>query len=273
MATTETTVTLDHARVNSFAVLIRGLVTPFAEANSDKNSAKDLAGAASKHEVSVRETIMVALADFSQVNQLTDAEVVAASAKVAAMHNDAETKKAMDTFVGECRSAMYPGVRARVPALLALRDLCWQSETEIVKADSTMPKPLRDAFIRQYHMLIAMFKAAKEGKVPLATPEDIRRFAEAVALAARTNVAKGVKRMERLVAALKEFHKDFPVMSVSECVRILEDVDATALRKTRGPALAVMPKAAPVVIPQEEPENGEGTADAGDILDDVLRAA
>lgn len=279
MATAKTTTPLDQARVTQIAQSIRGAVTPFLGANSAKVDAQTAANDASKAEVSLREAIMITVADLSQQGQWTESEVSAAAARAASMSNS-DTEKSLATFIGETKRAMHPSVRAHVPALVNLRDLCWTSETEMVKADKTAPKPLRKAFARQYHMLIAIFGEAQSGRI-LTTAEDVMRFAEASD--PDLDLDKVKARLDRIREQLAAFYHDWPVDDIQVCVDALNEIDKKALRSSRR-AIEVVPAVvadSPQVIPavvetdDEETYEVEHTTSApaqgaSDILSDIL---
>lgn len=279
MATAKTTTPLDQARVAKIAQSIRGAVTPFLGANSAKVDAQTATNDASKAEVSLREAIMITVADLSQQGQWTESEVSTAAARAAAMSNS-DTEKSLATFIGETKRAMHPSVRAHVPALVNLRDLCWTSETEMVKADKTSPKPLRKAFARQYHMLIAMLGEAQSGRI-LTTAEDVMRFAEASD--PNLDLDKVKARLDRIREQLAAFYHDWPVDDIQVCVDALNEIDKKALRSSRRavavpPAVvADNPEVVPAVVETDDEETYEvehmasaPAQGASDILSDIL---
>lgn len=284
--TNTTTSALDLARVGNLADMVRGIVAPFTMAARDNKEANENLNDKRAEEVSVRELIMIQLASFSQAQQLTENEVSAVAAKAAAQHNDAETQKAMSTFIGECKRAMHPTVRARVPALTGLRDLCWTSETEMKKADSEAPTPLRDAWKRQYHMLLGMFGGVIEGEATLDTAEDVLRFTDEKLDSMRTDVKAAMKKITKLAAELQKFYTTFPVDDLGAAVQSLNELDEKTLRRSLGapsatittlpvltPPPVVTPNDQPTLAPTvgtDGPAEGEPAAGAVDMFDDLL---
>lgn len=276
MATTTKPVALDPARVSDIARQIRGAVTPFLGANATKMDASEALQAAANSETAMRETIMVNVADLSHSGQWSTGEIGAAAAKAAAMSNN-DSEKALATFIGETKRAMHPFVRAHVPALIALRDMVWQSETEMRKADKDAPTPLRKAFARSYHLMIALFGEAAEGRV-FTTAQDVLDFA-----AERDpdlDLDKVKKRLDAIRDQLVKFYADWPVDDIQVCIDALNEIDKRALKVSRGiadkvvslptkPATTVAHTPAPVPVPTTVVADTvrEGP---GDILDDIL---
>lgn len=289
MATNNTT-SLDAAQISDIARQIRGAVLPILAADADTKEAKDAAQNASQAGVSLRESIMVSLAALSQKGQWSEREVSTAAAKAAAGQNDKATAQTITTFVGECKRAMKPMVRAHVPMLIDLRDAAWDAETEAWNLDKTnAPTPLRKAFKRKYHMLIQLFDQAEQGNVFEDTASVIA-FAETRDPALDYKAVK--KRLDTIRKTLAQFYHDFPVDDIQLCVDTLNEVTDKALKASRDEG-TVPVKATPVVTPPittraerkeieelydqamsepavepEEPEEGEEVEE--DILGDVL---
>jgi hypothetical protein len=267
MTTTKPT-PLDHARIANIAQQIHGACVPFTVANTAKTLASEDAQSAAKAEVSLREAIMASVADLSQAGQWSIGEITAAAAKAAAMSTGTNSDKALAQFIGETKRAMDPNVRAHVPALIALRDTCWDSETELTKADKNTPAPLRKAFARKYHMLTALFGAAQDGLI-MASADDVLAYAETVIEKAATNTDKVLARLAKITAELVAFHRDFPVDDIQVCVQALNDIDKKALNASRGTAVKsnvvkITTPTAPVVTSDVVAEG------ASNILDDML---
>lgn len=250
MATNNTS-SLDQTAIMDIARQIRGAVLPILAADTDTKDAKDDAQAKSQAGVSLRESIMVALANLSQVGQWSEREVSAAAAKAAGMTNNKDDKS-LSTFIGETKRAMHPHVRAHVPTLIDLRDTVWTTETEAKTLDKDAPAPLRKAFSRQYHLLIAMFGEAQEGNV-------FEDAASVIAFAELNDPSldykKVHKRLGKIKADLAAFYHDFPVDDIQLCVDTLNEVTEKALKAARemeaGDTTVVKPVASE---PEEEPE-------------------
>lgn len=263
-------VALDPSRVSDIARQIRGAVTPFLGANQTKVDAAEALQGAADGEVSMREAIMVSVASLSQQGQWTQSEIGAASGKAAAMSNNV-SEKALATFIGETKNAMHPQVRASVPDLINLRDVVWSAETEMRKLAKDNPTPLRKAFARSYHLMIALFKETAEGRRFL-TCQDVLDFA-----AERDpdlDLDKVKARLDKIRETLVAFYHDWPVDDIQVCVDALNEVDKKALRNSRGEVVTpdkavreVVP--ATVVAENEEDEAPEGDM-GGDLLDDIL---
>lgn len=270
---TPNTSSLDQNAINDIARQIRGAVLPILEADSTTKDAKDDAQAKSQAGVSLRESIMIQLADLSQRGQWSEREVAAAAAKAASMTNNTQDKS-LATFIGETKRAMHPLVRSHVPTLLDLRDTVWVSETEARTLDKDAPAPLRKAFSRQYHLLIAMFGEAQEGNVF----ED----AASVIAFAETNdpsldYKKVHKRLAKIKADLASFYHDFPVDDIQLCVDTLNEVTEKALKNSRegGDTTVVTTKPAVVEEVQEaqEAQDNDEPEEEEDLLGGVLGEA
>lgn len=266
-------VALDAARVSDIARQIRGAVTPVLGPQAERADAKELLTAASQAEVSCREGIMVNLASLSQVGQWTTQEIGAAAGKAAAMTNN-ETEKALATFIGETKRAMHPSVRAHVPGLIQLREMVWTAETEQRKADRDAPTPLRKAFSRSYHLLIAMFGEAAEGRV-FVTAQHVLDFASE--RDPDLDLDKVTKRLAGIRDMLVKFYADWPVDDIQVCVDALNEVDKKALKASRGDVVAEKPVPTTVVAqitPDVEDDTSEEfeETEQRDILEDVLAA-
>ena len=225
---------------------------------------------ASKAETSLRERIMLSVADLSQAGRWTPGEIAQAAAKAAAMSNSA-SEKALANFIGETKRAMDPNVRGHVPALVNLRDLCWNTETEMLAADKSSPKPLRKAFVRQYHMLIRMFAEAQKGRV-------FTKASDVIAWAKECDpdldLDKVMARLERIKGELSAFYSDWPVDDIRVCVAALGDVDKKALKTSRPAVVSNVVPIVPPTVGMESAVETTGMAEgACDILDDVLQAA
>jgi len=211
---------------------------------------------------------MVTLADLSQRGQWTEAEVNAAAAKAAAMSNN-DSDKALQTFIGETKRAMHPSVRSHVPALVSLRDLVWNAETEHKKADKNAPTPCRKAFARAYHMLIQMFGETQSGRI-LSTHADVLAWAEEHD--PDLDLDKVLKRLQGIRDQLTRFYTDWPVDDIQVCIDALNEVDKKTLRNARAGNVVEIPAkniTKTDTAPEEEPAH-DVAAGASDILDDVL---
>ena len=270
MAKATTTASLDHARVATIAQAIRNACVPMLGADQERSDARKALQDATRAESSLREQIMLGVAGMSQSGQWTPGEIAQAAAKAAAMSNN-ESEKALVNFIGETKRAMDPNVRGHVPALVNLRDLCWNTETEMLAVDKSSPKPLRKAFVRQYHMLIRMFAEAQKGRV-------FTKASDVIAWAKECDpdldLDKVMARLEKIKGELSAFSSDWPVDDIRVCVAALGDVDKKALKTSRSAVVSnVVPIAPPTVgieSPAEAADVAEGVCD---ILDDVLRAA
>lgn len=268
MATNNTS-SLDQNAISDIARQIRGAVLPIIQADSDTKEAKDAATSASQAGVSLRESIMIALANLSQVGQWTEREVSAAAAKAAAMTNN-QADKALATFIGETKRAMHPLVRSHVPTLIDLRDTVWTSETEARTLDKDAPAPLRKAFARQYHLLIAMFGEAQEGRV-FDDPASVIAFAELNDPS--LDYKKVHKRLAKIKADLAAFYHDFPVDDIQLCVDTLNEVTEKALKNSREGDTTVVSKPVVSAPVASVPEPERGTNEVEEYLSQFSEAA
>ena len=110
--------------------------------------------------------------------------------------------------------------------------------------DKDAPAPLRKAFARQYHLLIAMFGEAQEGRV-FEDPASVIAFAELNDPS--LDYKKVHKRLAKIKADLAAFYHDFPVDDIQLCVDTLNEVTEKALKNSREGDTTVVSK--PVVPP------------------------
>ena len=260
----------NSARVATIAQAIRNACVPMLGADQERSDARKALQDATRAESSLREQIMLGVAGMSQSGQWTPGEIAQAAAKAAAMSNN-ESEKALVNFIGETKRAMDPNVRGHVPALVNLRDLCWNTETEMLAVDKSSPKPLRKAFVRQYHMLIRMFAEAQKGRVFINASEVI---AWAEACDPDLDLDKVMARLAKIKDELSAFHTDWPVDDIRVCVAALGEVDRKALKTSRPVVVSNVVPIAPTPVVAEGGADAGGVADgASDILVDVLVAA
>ena len=129
---------------------------------------KDLSG---KH-TNTRMDTMAALAASSQMGQWADSEITVAIGEVKRRHNNPDTIKALDTYLGEVKDAVHPKVRAHVPHFIALCAAAWLADT---KDDA----PCKEAFKREYHMTVRAFRHLKDGGTFFTTVDDVVDWARA----------------------------------------------------------------------------------------------
>lgn len=225
------TPTASTGRIQDIVRQIRGAALPFLASNHDAVSARDASTEASaKHTVS-RETIMAELAKLSQGGQWTSGEVKHAS-QVAANLSNNESEKALATFIGQCKLAMAPKVRAYVGDFLALRDLAWEAEKAAYAIDDETPTPLKKAFARGYHVFVALMSAAEDGRVIDSVPE-LLAFAEE--RDPDHDPKKIHKRLTRIADELAAFNRDFPNSDIQLCVETLNEITEAQLIKSAVP--------------------------------------
>lgn len=265
-------------RVQDIARQIRGAALPFLGTDASRKDAADASQLAATHHTNNREGIMSELALLSQAGQWSSGEVKGAAKIAADMSAKIETEKAMATFIGECKRAMHPKVRAYVSDMIAVRDLAWEAERAAYAEDKDTPTPLKKAFSRGYHCLIAMFGETEENSRVFDSVGELLAFA-----AERDpdlDLDKVKKRLARIRDQLAGFYADWPVDDIQVCIDALNEVDAKALRNAR-PSEPKQPKtqvAAPVTaheepaaeeLNEEDPE-ADQSEDLTDILADVL---
>jgi hypothetical protein len=286
MATKPTKPALDPERIRALASAIRSAVTPILAADETRGEAQEALNEAAQGASSLRESIMVKLAEMSANNAMTWTEIEVSARNAAEIGNKAE--KSIVTFIGECKNAMHPDVRMYASDLVSLRNEAWDAEVASKKLDKDAPTPIKKAFVRKYHCLAGLFKAAKEG-VLLTTEADLIAYAEA--RDPDLDIDKVFARLEKIRSQLQEFHADFPDDDVGSCAELLGRItkkDLTAARDLKTGNTSVDESVKPVVnnttvvesvkpndpppahIPTVVAESVLPAAGASDILDDVL---
>lgn len=241
MATTKPQLTAEErARIAQLADQLSGIVAPFKGANADKNDARTEWDNQSKNEVNVREQVMVGAADFSQRHQLGANDISSVAAQVCKRHNDDATRKTFETFVGEIKGAMQPGVRAHVQRLVDLRNETWDAEEERKRLDKDEPTPLRGTFKRKYHMLKQIVDAVNEGWT-LDTGEDVETFRQEVETKQLQDYKKVAKELASMAARLRELHQTFQMDDLTESASTIEEITKERLEASLTPKPSLKP--------------------------------
>ena len=236
------------ARITGLAGQAKSLIEPFHAANMDKAEAVDTAKKAGDTEVSQRETVMGALAAFSVSQSLSVSDIKAVSKKVVSAFNDKATQRTIETFMGECKHAMHPKVRARFVTITRLRDQCWDSEVDLTKVDSDAATPMKNAFKRKYHMLTSLCGAV-EDDLQVVTPEDVLQHAERIIAERRADCEKAHKRVAKVIAEIQAIYQDYPLDDLTSAIQSLQDVTVDALK---GALTVSVPEAQKAQAPAEE---------------------
>jgi hypothetical protein len=218
-------------RVQDIAQQIRGAIAPIHEADATRAAAADDALQASNAATGLREQILASVAALSMRGDWQPGEINLAAAQAASMSNNKDDKS-VATFIGECKRAMSPKVRAHVAYLTALRDTVWAAEKA---QDKDMPRPCAKAFKRGYHMLLQMFGLCEDGTL-LQGASDV--IAWAAANDPDLDYAKVSKRLEAIRKTLAGFAGDFPVDGFAQIDEFLANITKDTLKAARATQIA-----------------------------------
>lgn len=207
--TTTDTTPVDARRVSQIASQIWQTCSGLVSDLSAIDDAKDILDQTKDAGVSKRETIMGAIAKLSEAGAWTLKEISAAATAAGKMHNgEQSTAKAMETFIGEIKHAAHPLVREHFDALVSIRNLAWDQETEQLDLDKSYPKPLRVAYKRKYHALTMGCMGAAENGTLFQTVDEL--VSHAVANNPEHDAAKVHKKIMAMKATLEGYKMEFP---------------------------------------------------------------
>ena len=216
---------------------------------SDHVDAKDAATVAGEKSNTTREGLMANVADLASAGKWTPKEVDLAAKQANEGHANTKTKKAMETFVGELKSAAHPDVRDHFKALVSIRDEAWKAETEQLDMDPKAFAPLRKAFKRNYHALIRAMSAAKDGTLFM-TKQDMVDYA--IAHNPDHDAQAVFKRIAALQAQLAAFYVDYPADDLGAAADTLGKLTYNDLKLAQDARLEdtnPAPVVAPTVVP------------------------
>lgn len=249
---------VDQARINAIAASISGTLSQFRLTNAELDDAKDATAAARTAQaetetghVNAREAIMGELARLSLAGGWTAPEIKLA-ASAAAKGNKVKADKAIETFMGEAKMAMDPGVRHQFATIMDLRDVAWDAEQDAIKIDKAAPTPIKKAFARKYHFLMAVLREVRStGDVPDGV-NDLVEWAKT--MDPDLDAAKIKKRLDKIVEQLTAFNGDFPTADIEACIGFLNDITEQDLVKARNDKLGVAAPAAPAPTVAAQPK-------------------
>lgn len=241
-ATTTTKTPVDNTPVDAkrISAIAKALYDTCAEVNGElmaQNDAKDLLDQAKEVTTGKREKIMLAAAALSHKGDWTTKEIGLAATDAGKMHNDLNTKKALETFIGEVKHAAHPLVREHIGALVSIRNAAWDEETAQLDLDKAFPAPMRKCFKRRYHALVGAMIATEKGS-NFHTTEDLVSYARANDPS--DNARAVFKRIEAMVAELQGMHMKFPADDLGHAAEILSKLtwnELAAAQMERSEAL------------------------------------
>lgn len=187
---------------------------------------------ASAEATNKREVLMAQIAEASRTQRWTEGEIDSAMAMLPKRVNDKARLKSLSTMGAEIKQAAHPAVCVIFATLSNLRDAAWAAEeAEIASAKSTnMPvdAPMKLAFKRKYHALVALMRHVSSGNGTFATVDDVLDFARSKD--PRRDPEKIAKQIDALTANLREFHALFPVDSVEAMIEYMKTITADTLK-------------------------------------------
>jgi hypothetical protein len=237
-----------------------------SSAIGDAATARDHANQENDRAIGERERVIVRLANAAHVGKWSSDDLAETVKDQLKARN--ATKGAVATFASEIKRACAARVRPHVEDLFKLAHDAWSDEDERIaeakEAGEDRPAtPLRKAFGRCYHGVMAAFKAVGDGERDFRTADDFLDFAHATIRARELNYANVAKRLKAIRDQLSAFHVDFPVDGLGACVEFLDEISVDDLK-------ACVTAAQPAVEPQDEPEASEEPVEgASDILADI----
>lgn len=240
---------VDQARIDAIAASISGTLSQFRLTNAELDDAKDATAQARAAQaesegahVNAREAIMGELARLSLAGGWTAPEIKLA-ASAAAKGNKVKADKAIETFMGEAKMAMDPAVRHQFATLMDIRDLAWDAEQDAIKIDKASPAPIKKAFQRKYHFLMAVLREVRStGDAPDGV-DDLVEWAKT--MDPDLDAAKIKKRLDKIVEQLTAFNGDFPTADIEACIGFLNNITEKDLVQARNDKLGVAAPATP----------------------------
>jgi hypothetical protein len=238
-----------------------------SSAIGDAATARDNANAENNRAIGEREAVITRLANAAHLGKWS-ADDLADIVKDQLKARNA-TKGAVATFASEVKRACAARVRPHVEELFKLAHDAWSDEDDRIAeakeaGDDRPATPLRQAFGRCYHGVMASFKAVGEGERDFRTADDFLDFAQATIRARELNYVNVKKRLDAIKAQLAKFHEDFPVEGIGACIEFLGEVSAEDLKACVAAAQPAAEPQADTAEASEEPVEG-----ASDILADI----
>lgn len=270
----------DTKRLSDIARAMHAALAPMLSADLARDAANEDLTAAKGEAVNAREGIMGVLAGAAAAGAWSAKEIEAAAKMAGQLGTNAETPKAVATFLGEAKRAMHPDVREEFADIVAVRNEAWDGEQGAKALDKDTATPIKKAFQRKYHLLVTLLGEAGEGRF-YTTADEVRAFA--VSRDPDHDPEKVARRLEKIREQLEAFVVDFPVQDITDCVEFLRAIGEEELVAARHAKLGSTPapkpekptrpaKPAPVkpvatVVAAAEVEPAQG---ASELLDDVL---
>lgn len=225
MAKTTATVTIDHARNADIAQQIKSTFGALVGTAEDREAIREQANEANKDaeskDVNARESALTNLASMAFMGDWTVGEIKLGMTTACTLFSNATTPKAIATFKADAMAVMDPRVRSSLASIIYQRDKAWDAEQEELVRDKASPSPIRKAFKRKYHFLLAAVRAAKEGTYYTDTDALV---AWAETLDPDLDVKKVHARLAAITASLSAFHADFPDADIEACIGFLNNV-------------------------------------------------
>jgi hypothetical protein len=214
--------TLPNTRVAAVATEIHKALSGVVAADMTRSDATRVQRAASERATGARETALLALAEIAERDKWSHGEIDGGAAQALDRRNTKDNSVA--TFAAEIKRACNPSARQHVPTLALLCADVW---TEEGKAAKDYPRPCRKAFARRYHMLVATFREAIEGRV-LSTPQQIVCWA--VACDPDRDPVKVLKRLHAVRGQLRALADDWPHRELAVCGEALGRITLEGLK-------------------------------------------
>jgi hypothetical protein len=250
-----------HDEMRSVIDRLGGNAAAIATANEALNTQR-------ADDVTGREGTLRTLATMSMTGQWPATDISAGIiAAVAGTTNMASSVKA---FTNECLVVMSPAVRSHFEDIANACVSAWVTEDGERTLDKSVPTPVRKAFKRRYHTIMAAARALtrKNNPVLLDTPELVVEFA-------RQNdpdvdPAAAFKRVEALRDELSTILLNFPTDDLRAAFDAMADVTETGMVLARNNMLAreraahearVTPTPAPAPTPEPTPETADTILD------------
>jgi len=235
------------------------IIGKFVSADMDLAAAKSKALAEGEAYQGVRVTLLIELAEAATKGKWEHKYAVqgieAAIKAYEAKHGN-QRQSTLRQFATECGRAIHPQVCAHVKADFAKAKKMWDDEgkridaakAEAIAAEEKFDRkavdtPLRDAFKRQYHMVVGSngLLAARSATDKKGKPDEARRemaespemLAERVQTDERQDAKRAARAVERVVTMLNEIAAEFPHPRWGTVIEFLEGMDKDALGKAR----------------------------------------
>jgi hypothetical protein len=244
--------TLPNTRAATIAAEIGKALSGVIAADDVKRDAAKEQQGASERAIGAREAALLSLAAIAEQGKWSKREIEGGTAEALDRRNRKDASIA--TFASEIKRACHPLARSHAPKLSELCAEAWEAEGATEKGHS---RPCRKAFARRYHMLVASFGEAIDGRV-LASRQEVVGWA--TARDPDRDPSKVLARVQSMQAALHALAVDWPHGELATCNAALGRITLSSLSACRKASAAV----------PETPQIAEPAEGASDILDDAL---